>query len=77
LDLRRFTAATSGFSGADIANLAETAVELAIEESSSAEHLTPISRRHLEAALQEVRPTTGEWLASARNYAKYANEGGL
>jgi len=77
LELQRFAAATSGFSGADLANLAETATELAIEESASPETLTPISRRHLERAMKEVRPTTGEWLATARNYAKYANQGGV
>jgi AAA+ superfamily predicted ATPase len=77
LDLQRFAAATAGFSGADLANLVETAVELAIEDSRSSEALTPVSRRHLDAALQEARPTTGEWLSTARNYAKYANEGGV
>lgn len=77
LDLRRFAEATSGYSGADMANLAETAVELAIEDSVSAEDVTPVGRRHLEAALKEVRATTGEWLSAARNYAKYANAGGL
>jgi SpoVK/Ycf46/Vps4 family AAA+-type ATPase len=77
LDLRRFAEASAGFSGADLANVVETATELAIEESDSPENLTPISRRHVEAAFKEVRPTTGEWLASARNYAKYANEGGI
>ncbi len=77
LDLARFAATTSGFSGADLANLAETATELAIEDSSSVDALTPISRRHLEAALADIRPTTGEWLSTARKYAKYANEGGV
>jgi SpoVK/Ycf46/Vps4 family AAA+-type ATPase len=77
LNLQRFAEATSGFSGADIANLVDTAVELAIEDSSEVASLTPVSRRHLEAALKDVRPTTSEWLATARNYAKFANEGGL
>ncbi|HEX4196167.1 MAG TPA: ATP-binding protein [Caulobacteraceae bacterium] len=76
LDLQRFAAATSGFSGADLANLAETAVELAIEDSTEGE-IVPVSRRHLEAALKDIRPTTAEWFSTARNYAKYANEGGL
>jgi SpoVK/Ycf46/Vps4 family AAA+-type ATPase len=76
LDLQRFAVATSGFSGADLANLAETAVELAIEDSTDGE-IVPVSRRHLEEALKEIRPTTAEWFSTARNYAKYANEGGL
>ena len=77
LDVTRFAKATSGFSGADISNLIETATELAIEESASPDDLMPISRRHLEAAMREVRPTTFEWLTTARNYAKHANESGI
>ena len=77
LNLQRFAATTAGFSGADLAHLVDTAVELAIEDSADIDTLTPVSRRHLEAALQEVRPTTSEWLATARNYAKFANESGL
>jgi SpoVK/Ycf46/Vps4 family AAA+-type ATPase len=67
---------TSGFSGADLSHLIETAVEMAIDESSD-DHIVPVSRRHLEGARAEVRPTTIEWLSTARNYAKYANESGL
>ena len=36
----------------------------------------PIRGAHLVDALAEVKPTTGEWLTTARNYARYANEGG-
>ena len=36
----------------------------------------PIDQRHLVAALDEIKPTTLEWLTTARNYARYANEGG-
>ena len=31
---------------------------------------------HLAAALRDVKPTTLEWLTTARNYARYANESG-
>ena len=37
---------------------------------------TPISDEHLRRGLREVRPTTLEWLTTARNYARYANEAG-
>jgi hypothetical protein len=49
---------------------------MAIEESlaSGSEH--PVSRGHLAEAQCEVRPTTLEWLTTARNYAKYSNTGG-
>lgn len=68
--------ATSGCSGADLENLVETASDQAIEESLEKNSETPICRRHLLAAVREVKPTTLEWLTTARNYARYANESG-
>lgn len=76
VDPDRLSQATSGFSGADLRNLVETGVDLAIDDSRSDSDIEPVARRHLEAALKEVKPTTLEWLSTARNYAKYANEGG-
>ena len=35
-----------------------------------------MTRQHLRNALKERRATTVEWLTTARNYARYANEGG-
>lgn len=67
---------TSGFSGADLRELVETAVDGAIEDSIERGEECPLSDRHLKAALKEVRATTVEWLTTARNYARYANEGG-
>ena len=37
---------------------------------------TPITGAMLRRAMKTVKPTTQEWLTSARNYARYANEGG-
>ena len=76
LDMERYAAGTTGFSGADLLNLVETAIDLAIDDSLTGDAPTPLSRKHFDAALAEVKPTTAEWLATARNYAKYANEGG-
>lgn len=67
---------SSGFSGADLENIVETAADNAIEASLEAGDEVPIDDRHLRAALKEVKPTTLEWLTTARNYARYANEGG-
>ena len=67
---------TAGYSGADLRELVETAVDEAIEDSIEKESEQPISNAHLKAALREVKPTTLEWLKSARNYARYANDGG-
>jgi SpoVK/Ycf46/Vps4 family AAA+-type ATPase len=68
--------ATSTWSGADLANLVETASDQAIHESLGAGREVPVTAAHLQAALREVKPTTLEWLTTARNYARYSNESG-
>jgi SpoVK/Ycf46/Vps4 family AAA+-type ATPase len=67
---------TSGFSGADLEHVVELASDVAIDASLKQGRETPILQEHLEAALDDARPTTLEWLTTARNYARYANEGG-
>lgn len=67
---------TSGFSGADLDNLIETASDEAIEASLALGREVPLSGDHLLRALEAVKPTTSEWLTTARNYARYANEAG-
>lgn len=76
IDLAAIAGKTTGFSGADLENLVNTAVDLAIEETlaSGTEH--PVGPDHFAEALGEVRATTLEWLTTARNYAKYSNAGG-
>ena len=68
--------ATSGFSGADLENVIETSADCAIEESIRLGQEMPIRQEHVQKAWASVRPTTSEWLSSARNFARYANEGG-
>jgi ATP-dependent 26S proteasome regulatory subunit len=67
---------TSGFSGADLRHLVESAIDEAIDDSLAANNEQPLTPQHVEAALKETKPTTLEWLTTARNYARYANEGG-
>jgi len=67
---------TSTFSGADLSHLVETASDAAIQESIEAGRDVPIRMAHLQGALREVKPTTIEWLTTARNYARYSNESG-
>ncbi len=68
--------APPGLSGADLENLVDTAADRAIAASLAHDAEVPIDHGHLIAALAEIRPTTNEWLTTARNYARYANEGG-
>lgn len=67
---------TSGYSGADLRNLVETAVDEAIEQSIDAGREVPLTLVHLRNALKDTRATTLEWLTTARNHARYANQGG-
>ena len=76
IDTAMLAARTSGFSGADLENLIDTAADRAIAASLDVGHEVPIDQSHLVAALAEIKPTTIEWLTTARNYARYSNEGG-
>jgi transitional endoplasmic reticulum ATPase len=76
LDYALLATRTQGFSGADLEHLVETAADLAIEASLEQGKEQPLQMGHFKDALGDVRPTTLEWLTTARNYARYANEGG-
>ncbi|MBI2307634.1 MAG: ATP-binding protein [Rhodocyclales bacterium] len=76
IDLDFIARNTSGFSGADIADVVETAVDEAIEASIDRGEEVPLTDALLKFALKQARSTTLEWLSTARNYARYANEGG-
>ncbi len=67
---------TSGYSGADLANLVEMAADEAIDSTIASGEETAISMQHFVAALADSRSSTTEWLTTARNYARYANDGG-
>lgn len=76
INVEKVAKQTSGFSGADLLNLVELAVDEAIEESISSGEEVPLNKRHIDEAIQNSKSTALEWLTMARNYAKYANEAG-
>ncbi len=76
IDYRLIAKKTSGYSGADLANLVEMAADEAIDETIDSGQEIGIAFDHFKEALAESRPTTLEWLTTARNYARYANDGG-
>jgi len=76
VDIGEIARRSSGFSGADLRNLIDTGVDEAIEESIALGRESPLSMKHVRAALEQTRPTTLEWLTTARNHARYANQGG-
>ncbi|TVT37720.1 AAA family ATPase [Hymenobacter setariae] len=70
-------ARTAGLSGADLKAVVDGAVDTRLRESMRAGRPLPIEQSDLLGATQQVKPSTKEWFATARNYALYSNEGGL
>jgi SpoVK/Ycf46/Vps4 family AAA+-type ATPase len=77
VELDALVAETDMFSGADLAHVCETAVEFAIEDSIETGVARPIRTDDLVRATGEVRASTTAWLHTARNFAEFANEGGM
>lgn len=67
---------TEHFSGADLAALIDDAASRVLAEVLNGSPERPIHMNDLLDARKPARPTTGEWLATARNYVDYANDGG-
>ncbi|EFM09957.1 AAA ATPase central domain protein [Paenibacillus curdlanolyticus YK9] len=67
---------TEYFSGADIEQVCERAVEFVLEEIMETNVERPIQMRDMERALQTVTPSTLEWLRTAKNFVRYANQSG-
>jgi len=77
VDLRWIASKAVEYSGADIAHLCETAAELAMDDAIRTGRPKPMSTDHFKKAMKEVRPSTRPWFEIARNYAMFANEGGM
>lgn len=68
---------TDGCSGADLKAVVDVAVEAKLREAMKAGLPKPITTKDLLAAAGSVKPSTREWFSTARNYALYANQGGI
>ncbi len=77
IDAAWIASKTEDFSGADLAHLCESAAELAMEESLSTGKARPIQQADFKRALTQVKSSTRAWFDTARNYAQFANEGGV
>jgi ATP-dependent 26S proteasome regulatory subunit len=77
VDLAVLAEKTAEFSGADLLDLVERAVEVPLREALQSGQVRPLTQADLAAALAAVKPTTREWFTTARNYATFANTGGL
>jgi len=77
LDLGKAAKLTERFSGADLRAVVERASEKAIFEEMRTGRPGILTQRLLLDAIKDSRPSTNEWLETARNYATYANRTGL
>jgi SpoVK/Ycf46/Vps4 family AAA+-type ATPase len=77
LDLPKVAEKTDKYSGADLKALIDVAVEGKLAEALRTGRPEPLRTADLLKAAKTVRPSTQEWFVTARNYALYANEGGL
>lgn len=77
LDYSALARKTDGFSGADLAHLCEAASEYAMTVAIETGRVRPIGMDDFRTPLKEVKSSTRSWFETARNYAMFANEGGV
>ncbi|GHO41984.1 AAA family ATPase [Ktedonospora formicarum] len=63
------------YSGADIKAICDAAADSAIVSAMKTGKVRPIRTEDIVVALQKVKPSTLEWLQTAKNYATYSNAG--
>ena len=76
LDMDGLVTKTALFSGADLQALVRAATDDVIEDALSTGAEVPVSMPHLLSALSRLRPTTIDWLLTARNHVEFANQDG-
>ncbi|MET0244760.1 MAG: ATP-binding protein, partial [Flavitalea sp.] len=77
IDAKKIAKEINEYSGADIKAMIDIAIEDKLEASLASGKLETINTKDLLKAAKVHKPSTLEWLSSARNYALYANESGL
>jgi transitional endoplasmic reticulum ATPase len=77
LDVDLLGKKTEHFSGADLKATVDLAIEDKLREAMRDGVPRPLATKDLLAAAGKVKPSAREWFGTARNYALYANQGGL
>jgi SpoVK/Ycf46/Vps4 family AAA+-type ATPase len=67
---------SDGYSGADLKAVIDLTIEAKLRDAMKTGRPEPITTKDLVRAAGNVRPSTREWFATAKNYALYANQGG-
>jgi SpoVK/Ycf46/Vps4 family AAA+-type ATPase len=68
---------TGGFSGADLKAVIDVAIEEKLKAALQKGVPEPLMTKDLQKAVKSLKATTNEWFSTARNYALYANQGGI
>ena len=76
IDLGVLVRQTSGFTGADLAHLVDSAAEFAMMDSLRTGTVRMLTMQDFANALKLVRPSAGPWFSSARNIVEYGNRDG-
>ena len=76
IDLAHLAGQTNGFTGADLAHLADSAVEYAMMDSMRTGTVRMVTMKDFKRALRQVRPSAGPWFSTARNIVAYGNRDG-
>ena len=77
IDLNEVLNDTDGLSGADLSDLIERAIEGPLKEALLTGKERDLTADDLASALSGSRASTSDWFATAKNYATFANSGGL
>ncbi|MDQ0178245.1 ATP-binding protein [Bacillus chungangensis] len=76
LQLDKLAKKTVHFSGADLTQIVNDAIELAIERSFELGYLQPLTTDDLQQAAKKRKATTLEWFSTAKNYATFSDSNG-
>lgn len=76
IDFDQVAKKTADFSGADLRAVVEQAIEAKLRDAMKSGQLQPLRTKDLLASAGNIKPSTREWFATARNYALYSNQGG-
>ena len=77
VDIEQLVAQTHLFSGADLVHLCQSAIDVVFEHSLESGQARPLTQADFTTPLKEIKPSTRQWFVSARNYAMFANQGGV
>jgi transitional endoplasmic reticulum ATPase len=76
IDFEHVSQKAQNFSGADLKAVVDLAIEAKLQAAIQSGIPKPLATRDLLKAVEQVKPSTGDWFMTARNYAVHANQDG-